>query len=101
MISTRRLPRGSGADTAAVHCQYKFAKRQNLHVFLPLLYGVHRKKRKKFINYPVPSREVTNQTPLDGNNLIIPVQGEFGYSDFPAEDGKIYTFFYSVTSDIY
>ncbi len=43
---------------------------------------------KKVVDFPVPSREVTNQTLPGGDNLIIPVQGEF-VSDIPAEDGKI------------
>ncbi len=54
----------------------------------------------KVIDYPVPSREVTKQIPLAGNNLIIPGQGDF-FSDFPAGNGKLITFFYSVSSDIY
>jgi hypothetical protein len=29
-------------------------------------------------DFPVPSRDVTNQTILAGNSLIIPGQGEFG-----------------------
>ncbi len=36
---------------------------------------------KKVTDYPVPSRDVTNQTPPGreyGNNLIIPGLGEFG-----------------------
>jgi hypothetical protein len=36
---------------------------------------------KKAIDFPVPSRDVTDQTLLRllaGNNLIIPGQGEFG-----------------------
>jgi hypothetical protein len=34
---------------------------------------------KKVCGFPVPSRDVTNQTlPLAGNILIIPGQGEFG-----------------------
>ncbi len=37
---------------------------------------------KKVIGFPVPSREVTNQTLLDGNRESL-------VSDFPAGDGKI------------
>jgi hypothetical protein len=33
---------------------------------------------KMVIFFPVPSREVTNQVSLAGNNLIYPGQGEFG-----------------------
>ncbi len=33
---------------------------------------------KKVIVFPVPSRDITNQTLSDGNNIIIPAQGEFG-----------------------
>ncbi len=43
---------------------------------------------KKDYDFPVPSWDVTNQ--------VIPGQGEFGYSDIPAGDGKIDNLFYSV-----
>ncbi len=33
---------------------------------------------KKVIDFSVPSRGVTKKLSLDGNYLIIPVQGEFG-----------------------
>ncbi len=33
-------------------------------------------------------RDVTNQLSLAGNNLIIPGQGDFGYSHIPVGDGK-------------
>jgi|688.fasta_scaffold2097357_1 hypothetical protein len=44
---------------------------------------------KNVIYFPIPSRDVTNQT------LIIPGQGEFGYrfSDIRAGDGKIANLF--------
>jgi hypothetical protein len=35
--------------------------------------------KKKVCYFPVPSRDVTDETlSLDGNNLIIPAHGEFG-----------------------
>jgi hypothetical protein len=33
-----------------------------------------------------------------GNNLIVTGQGQFGYSDIPAGDGKISHLFYSVSA---
>ncbi len=48
---------------------------------LLILYLDMRKKIhcKKVVDFPVPSREVTNKISLAGNNLIFPVQGEFGW----------------------
>jgi hypothetical protein len=34
---------------------------------------------KKFTDFPVPSRDVTNQTLPGRDNLIVPGQGEFGW----------------------
>jgi hypothetical protein len=34
--------------------------------------------KKVIVFFPVPSQDVTNQTFLAGNNLIIPSQGEIG-----------------------
>jgi hypothetical protein len=36
---------------------------------------------------------------LEGNNLIIPGQGKFGYSDIPAGDGEIANLFLQCTDD--
>ncbi len=33
---------------------------------------------KKISDFPVPSRDITNQTLPEGNSLIIPGQGKFG-----------------------
>ncbi len=54
---------------------------------------------KKLFDIPVPSRNVTHQT-LPGleyfiNDVIIPVQGEFG-KFLPAGDGNIEKLFYYV-----
>jgi hypothetical protein len=38
---------------------------------------LHCKKRYRFSRPPHPRRDVTNQAPLAGNNLIIPRQEEF------------------------
>jgi hypothetical protein len=46
--------------------------------------------------FPVPSRDGTNQTLLRGEYLIIPGQGEFGYSNILFGDRKIAILFYSV-----
>ncbi len=45
---------------------------------------------------PIPSRDVTNQTLSGREQLIIPGQKEFGYSDIPAEDRQIANLFSSV-----
>ncbi len=55
---------------------------------------------KKVHEFPVSSRDVTNQAPpgqeLFSYDVIIPAQGEFG-SDIPAGDGKLENlFFYGV-----
>ncbi len=42
-------------------------------LFLPMQYTV-----KKVSDFPVPSRDVTDQQSQARNNLIIPGQGEFG-----------------------
>ncbi len=51
---------------------------------------------KKVHEFPVSSRDVTNQTPpgqeLFSYDVIFPSQGEFG-SDIPAGDGKLAIFF--------
>jgi len=47
---------------------------------------LHCKKRFSFFLYPAEMS--LTKLPLDGNNLIIPGQGEFGISDIPAGDGK-------------
>jgi hypothetical protein len=55
---------------------------------------IHRKK--KVHEFPVSSRDVTNQTPPGQEkfsyDVIIPAQGEFG-SDIPAGDGKLANLF--------
>ncbi len=48
---------------------------------------------KKFIVFPVPSRDVTNQT-LPGQELLNYSQPEFSF-DIPAGDWETITFFYS------
>ncbi len=52
---------------------------------------------KKVSNFPVPSRNVTNQTLLGQENIItlFPVRDSL-FSDIPAGDGKITNLFYSV-----
>jgi hypothetical protein len=57
---------------------------------------IHCKSKKKVSDFPVPSRDVT-KLPQAENNLIIPGQGEFGYSDIPAGDGKIANHFLQCT----
>ncbi len=44
----------------------------------PALLGVRTTLWKKVGDFPVPTRDVTNQILPAGNNLIIPGQGEFG-----------------------
>jgi hypothetical protein len=55
---------------------------------------------KKVHEFPVSSRDVTNQTPpgqeLFSYDVIIPAQGEFG-SDIPAGDGKLANLFLRCT----
>ncbi len=57
---------------------------------------------KIFIDFPVPSRDVSDQwsltkLSLGGNDLINPGQGEFGYSDIKtAGDGKIANLLFTV-----
>ncbi len=54
---------------------------------------------KKVHEFPVSSRDVTNQTPPGQEyfsyHVIIPTQGEFG-SDIPAGDGKLANLFFTV-----
>ncbi len=61
------------------------------------LYAVHRKK--KVHEFPVSSRDVTNQTPPGQEwfsyDVIIPAQGEF-CSDILAGDGKLANLFFTV-----
>jgi hypothetical protein len=58
---------------------------------------LHRKK--KVHEFPVSSRDVTNQTPPGQEyisyGVIIPAQGEFD-SDIPAGDGKLANLFFTV-----
>ncbi len=42
--------------------------------------------KNKVSDFPVPSRDVSNELSLAGNNQIIPRQGEFG-SKIPAGEG--------------
>jgi hypothetical protein len=53
---------------------------------------IHPYTVKKVHEFPVSSRDVTNQTPpgqeLFSYDVIVPAQGEFG-SDIPAGDGKL------------
>ncbi len=51
---------------------------------------------KKINDFPVPSRDVTNQTLPGREYLIISGHGETLVSDNPAGDGKIANLFYSV-----
>jgi hypothetical protein len=55
---------------------------------------------KKVHEFPVSSRDVTNQTPPGQEqfsyDVIIPAQGEFG-SDIPAGDGKLANLFLRCT----
>jgi hypothetical protein len=57
---------------------------------------------KKVHEFPVSSRDVTNQTPPGQEQLsydvIIPAQGEFG-SDIPAGDGKLPNLFFAVYAE--
>ncbi len=54
--------------------------------------------KKKVHEFPVSSRDVTNQTPpgqeLFSYDVIIPARGEFG-SDIPAGDGKLAILFFN------
>jgi hypothetical protein len=59
----------------------------------------HCKKRSTI--FPFPAGMLLTKHSLAGNNLvnlIIPGQGEFGYSDIPAGDGKIGNLFYSAVT---
>jgi hypothetical protein len=56
---------------------------------------------KKVHEFPVSSRDVTNQTPPGQEkfsyDVIIPAQGEFGTgSDIPAVNGKLANLFFTV-----
>jgi hypothetical protein len=50
---------------------------------------------KKVIDFPVPIRDVTNQTLPGGEYLVIPAM-ESLFSDIPARDGKIDDLFFTV-----
>ncbi len=54
--------------------------------------------------FPVSSRDVTNQTPPGQEyfsyDVIIPAQGEFG-SDIPAGDGKLSNLFFTVQANFW
>ncbi len=45
--------------------------------------------KKRLAIFPSSAGMSLSKLSLAGNNLIIPLQGEFGYSDDPAGDGKI------------
>ncbi len=65
----------------------------------PGFINTHTYTVKKVHEFPVSSRDVTNQTPPGQEKLsydvIIPAQGEFG-SDIPAGDGKLANLFFTV-----
>ncbi len=96
MISARRLPRGSMADTAAVHFQYRFCEVTQFTFITAIVICCH---CKKVIDYPVPSREATKQIPLDGNKFNYPHPGRVWLVTSRLGMGKLITFFYSVSSD--
>jgi hypothetical protein len=55
---------------------------------------------KKVSDFPASSARMSlAKLFLAGNNLNIPDQGEFSYSDIPAGDRKIGNFFYSVLNN--
>jgi hypothetical protein len=51
---------------------------------------------KKIRDFPVSSRDVTDQTTLPERGIILPRQGESLFSDIPAGDGKIANLFFTV-----
>ena len=53
--------------------------------------------KKRLAIFPSSAGMSLSKLSLAGNNLIIPVQRKFGYSDMPAGDGKITNPFYSVS----
>ncbi len=67
-------------------------------MFMHYLHVIDSYTVKKGYRFPAPSRDVTDQTLLGGNNLIIPAQGEFGslVSDIPAGEGKMAYLFFTV-----
>jgi hypothetical protein len=76
-------------DNRALSVQM-FEQTKFICIITILLYGVH--TVKKVMDFPVPSRKVTNQTPWPGIIKLFPSR-ESVVSDFPAGDEKIYNFF--------
>jgi hypothetical protein len=64
---------------------------------------VHVHRKKKVLEFPVPSREVTTKLSLGGNNDVITEvflpRGSL-VSDIPAGDGKLVNFFYGVQKEL-
>ncbi len=57
--------------------------------------------KKRFAIFPSPAGMSLTKLSLAGNNLIIPGQREFGFSDIPAGDGNIANHFFTVYSTMY
>ncbi len=74
------------------------------HTYTAILYilelrltGIVLHCEKRFVIFPSPAGMSLTKLSLDGNSLIIPVQGEFGQCrDIPAGNRKSVIFFYSV-----
>jgi hypothetical protein len=72
------------AITESINLIYFFSAPASLHC------------KKSVSNFPSPAGMSLIKLSLGGNNLIIPVQGEY-VSDIPDGEGKIDNLFYSVT----